>query len=301
MHLTDLRWWQWAIIGLLLGAGAGAIRSYYADIPDQGVTETMSQKIFERDLFRKNTDKAYPYFSSLRVVPFEGREIIIATYTATLRRHEPVEGQKKLKTVTTHEQRMVRVVPDVPYKPTKRFKGDFPKNMTPAQFLDWVAAKHPNLKVKYEYAWWTTARAQFGIWMIGGLVAMGFIWPTTINLMLYRRPWRPKKPREEEYDLDRFGQDPEKSASGPTPETDQANAAALDSNIEEMEAQLAASSASASPDTASGETSIAQTPVRKLDGGPLEAPQEQQSAEDKKDYAGQFYPTVAHAPKRKEE
>ncbi len=291
MHLTDLRWWQWAIIGLLLGSLAGYVRSFYADIPDSGVRETLSQTEFERNLFRKNHDREYPYFDSLKVVPWEDRQIIIGRYTAVQRHRDP-KNPKAKPTITLHE-RTFRMVPDLPYKPTNRFKGDFPKNMTLVQFLGLVQQHHPELKVHYSYDWWAAPKAQFGMWIGGSLVLFGLVWPTTINLLLFGRPWRPKQPKED-YDLDRFEKS-EPAAAPPPTEVDQE---ALHSQIAAIEAELETTAVAAN---GPGDTTTdGPAPVRKLDGGPLELGSNAEPAKEDKEYKGEFYPTATHASKRKE-
>jgi hypothetical protein len=291
MHITDLKWWQWAIVGLFLGALAGSVRSFYADIPDSGVRQTLSQKEFERDLFRKNEDRAYPFFEDLKVVPWEDRQIIIGRFM-DVRRHRDPKNHKAKPTITTQE-RIFRVVPDVPYKPTARFKGDFPKDLTPVKFLAWVQQKHPELKVQYRYDWWTAPKAQFAMWIGGSVVLFGLVWPTTINLLLFGRPWRPKQPKED-YDLDRF----EKTEPTPPPAPTEADHDALHSQIAAIEAELETGAASGvSPSGISVEAPAA---IRKLDAGPLEGGATAEQTQEEKDYAGEFYPTATHVPKRNE-
>jgi hypothetical protein len=290
MHFTDIRWWQWAIVGLLLGALAGSVRSFYADIPDAGVHETLSQKEFERDLFRKNEDGKSPFFDSLKVLPFEDRQIIIGRYTTTQRHRDPKDP--KAKPTITHESKLFRMVPNVPYKPGPRFKGDFPKNLTLVEFLGWVQQHHPTLDVSYHYDWWSAPKAQFAMWIGGSLILFGFVWPVTINFLTFGRPWRPKAPKEE-YDLDRFG----KSEPEPPPEVDQG---AIHSHIAAIEAELetgtTSSDASASPSSATA--TAADAPVRTLNAGPAEAASIPEQTQEKKDYAGEFYPTATHVTKK---
>jgi hypothetical protein len=294
MHFTDMRWWQWAIIGLLLGALAGSVRSFYADIPDAGVHETLSQKEFERDLFRKSSDGKSSYFDSLKVVPFENRQIIIGEYTVTAHHRDP--KNPKARPTVTHESRRFRMVPTVPYKPGPRFKGDFPKNLTVAEFLGWVQQHHPALNVRYRYNSWDTPKTQFAMWIGGSVLLFGLVWPVTINFLTFGRPWRPKPPKEE-YDLDRFGKGEPEPPPPPPPEVDHG---AIHSQIAAIEAELeAGTTASTAPAPSSTvEDRPADASVRKLDAGPLEAPSTRDESQEKKDYAGEFYPTTTHVTKK---
>jgi hypothetical protein len=156
--------------------------------------------------------------------------------------------------------------------------------------LDYLAAaktKRPG--IAYTYGWWTDRRAMYAIGGVGGLVVIGGIWPTVLNLLLGAGFGRQKKPAEE-YDLDRF-----KGETAPT------NAAVVASG-EELEAQLDARLQELQSDMAgvksNGEAGKPkEAAVKKLDSQPVEA-EVVKSVEKAKEFTGEFYP-VARGPLEK--
>jgi hypothetical protein len=162
------------------------------------------------------------------------------------------------------------------------------------EFLDALRAKRPNLKMpKYRYPWWEQPKFVVYTWTIGGLVVIGGIWPTVINLLVFRRFFRPKtekKPKEKWWRRRKVAVAAAKVASGPV------DYSAVKTQISQMEEGLAGFLKPAKVDVET-EAENAQV-VKKLSGEALEttAPTK---AEEEKEYGGQYYPTVAHAPVHK--
>lgn len=136
---------------------------------------------------------------------------------------------------------------------------------------------------------WRTRPVTVAMFALGGLVLVGGVWPTVIQLLVGAGFARPPKPKEPAYDLDRFGHTSEAVAEAPPPvETD----AALASRVEQLEEELLADLA-ATEATRREEPAMVAPPVRDLKAEPLEPVTEAAKPGADVTYAGEYYP-VAH-------
>jgi hypothetical protein len=164
---------------------------------------------------------------------------------------------------------------------------------TVTQFLDRM--KERNAEISYLYAWYREPKWMYTVGVVGGLVVIGGIWPTLLNLMIGAGFGRP--PREkDEYDLDRFKGEPEpEKAPAPTGLTD-----ADRKQLAELEAELAKKVGDGTVATATATAEETQeTEIRKLDARPAEPlpPPPVQPPPEKKEYRGEYYPTAKGKPK----
>jgi prepilin-type N-terminal cleavage/methylation domain-containing protein/prepilin-type processing-associated H-X9-DG protein len=145
------------------------------------------------------------------------------------------------------------------------------------------------LKVPFRYAWWAnpiwSRSALFG----SSTLVVGVAWPLLLRLLV-RAGYGPKIV-ESEYDLNRFSSEPEQSK--PKPEMTDADLAKVRELDQMIEANLSQSDTS---DTVAIAPSAKPATIQRLAGGPLES-SAGLTAQEQKDYEGQFYP-VAH-PKNK--
>lgn len=161
---------------------------------------------------------------------------------------------------------------------------------TVLNFLAAAKAKQP--EIQYTYGWWTERRAMYAIGGVGGLVMIGGIWPTVLNLLLGAGFGRQKKPAEA-YDLDRFKGEtkPAKVAVVATGEEMEAVEAQFDARLQELQTDMAGVKSN-------GEVGKPKEPaVKKLDSQPVETVVTK-SAEGAKEFTGEFYP-VARGPVEK--
>lgn len=122
--------------------------------------------------------------------------------------------------------------------------------------------------------------------MIGTFLIVGVIWPTLLAVMIKGGLGRMKP---EEYDLSRFKGGPEPAVAAAPVAVNKGDMQRLRELEESMEATLKAS-ATAAP--AVETTPPPPSEVKKLAGGPADAPVVPVPQEEKKDYQGEYYPVA---------
>lgn len=159
-------------------------------------------------------------------------------------------------------------------------------------FLKKVQATHPAWNIRFTYAWWLEPKAQFAIWTLGGLLVIGGIWPFVVNLLSFGRLTHPPRPKKEA-DLSYVPSVPEAAAAKAT-----LDPAELAAHIQELEKNLEGFVQPGVAPSPQGQAPKPVPAVRKLEAEALKAPKAiKPQAEKPRHYAGEFYPTVAHAPK----
>ncbi|MGA2441138.1 MAG: hypothetical protein ABSH08_09270 [Tepidisphaeraceae bacterium] len=143
------------------------------------------------------------------------------------------------------------------------------------------------IPISFHYRWLESSRYGFEAWMIGTFLIVGVIWPTLLTVMIKGGLGKMKP---EEYDLSRFKGGPAPAvAAAPAAVVSKGDMDRLRELEESMEATLKAS-ATAAPAV---ETAPAPVPeVKKLAGGPADAPHVPMPQEEKKDYEGEYYPVA---------
>ncbi len=125
--------------------------------------------------------------------------------------------------------------------------------------------------------------------MIGTFLLVGVIWPALLAVLIKGGLGRTKP---EEYDLRRFNAGPEPAAAAkPATAVSKGDMQRLRELEQSMEATLK-ESATAAPSVAAAEAAPAAPAVKKLAGGPADAPAAPIPVEEKKDYQGEYYPVV---------
>jgi hypothetical protein len=159
-------------------------------------------------------------------------------------------------------------------------------------YLDELNRKYGKGTVSYRYAWWEARWAVMTIYPLAGLLVIGGVWPTVLQL-LYGAGLGGKSKKEEEYDLSRFKGRSAPAAPKRVGMTDADRAqlaaveAALEKNLQPSETVSPAKAGSGKP---------LEAEVRKLDGGSLEAKPEEKPVGVKTHGigAGDYYPTEIH-------
>jgi hypothetical protein len=145
------------------------------------------------------------------------------------------------------------------------------------------------IPISIHYHWWESSKFGYETWMIGTFLIVGVIWPTLLGVMVRGGLG---KMTPEEYDLSRFkgGRDP---ATMPKPTAPQVTQSDMD-KLRDLEAALAENLKAGAVATAPApEKSPEPAPaVKKLAGGPAEAPAAPKAPDEPVDYQGEFYPVV---------
>jgi hypothetical protein len=309
MQIEDIKRWQWAILGLLAGlAFAYAWQDH--DVTGDKTYEMaeIKQLVFERDALAKSNKSGQPILQDVRVEP------PVQDYQGYMR--QIVTGKRlRLSKVDQHEY----LVPfyyyaAAPYEARILPPGVPPlaKDATVMTFL--AVAQKANPILHFRFAWEMESKASMALWATGGLVLIGGVWPTVLNLLLGAGLGRPPKTEEEkaneEY-LKRFGKRKQKAkavlaAKGPT----DADFAQLDQMNKSLESELGTAGvfATAAPPTAA-DSAAAAPAVATLNATPAsgEAAQkpemERREGETEEEFrkrfsAGDFYPVSRGAKKK---
>ena len=132
--------------------------------------------------------------------------------------------------------------------------------------------------VGYSNAWWETPTGAMSLWMGGGAVLVGGVWPFILNFLVGAGLGR--KPKEEEYDLGRF-------KSEPVSETKKELSEEERRRLEELEEELAARLGGAGDQP---RTEIIQAPAPAKELASEVGVQVPLGPEEQKDYEGEYYP-----------
>lgn len=153
--------------------------------------------------------------------------------------------------------------------------------------------------VTFEYNWWREPRLNFAVCIALSLLAVGGVWPTLINLMVYGTLFRPKAEKTEGADL--------RHVKSRTEETKKPTGATVtDEDMEQLlkmeadlEAKLKASGHTITTGPAPVQSAHADAPVRKLGAGeaPVAATPDETEKADFERRAGDYYP-IAHGKKK---
>jgi len=174
----------------------------------------------------------------------------------------------------------------------------FVANATAMPIMEFLAKmKAQNPEIGYRYAWYRDPQFAYAFGAGAGLVVLGGVWPTLLNLMIGAGFGRPAR-KKENYDLDRFGNGEDVAAAAAAKEMSEADLAQLraaELNLEKsLGAGLGAKGAPGSTD--------AEPEIRKLSDTPVDPqPAVAESPKDADDieFRGEFYPT-ARAKKKDE-
>jgi hypothetical protein len=161
-------------------------------------------------------------------------------------------------------------------------------------------AKHPYAApVPYKFAWIETPKGAYPVYSLGGLVVIGLIWPTIVQLLVGAGFGRGPS-EDDEYNLARY-----KGSSTSAGKAKVAVSVAEADQLAQLEAELEAklkSGALAEPGDAPVRTAPTAVPIPVLSAGPLEAPKEEaQKQAQRKGYGadqGDYYPTEVHGKKK---
>jgi hypothetical protein len=285
MQIEDLKRWHWIVIGL----AAGLVLSYlYASIEPGSRGDSMAQERFERFVTNRPYQGEHPWLTDVKVYPDRDGMTVVTGYY--------LEPGRNL-------YNPFRFISQTPYQPLARIRDNRPpdweqsEQQTVRKYLEHHAAEREHLSVRY--MWTHEPRFIYMIWTGAAVAIIGGIWPTIIGLLTAAGMGR-RRAAEPEYDLDRFkgGDEPELQPQQKR-EVTQEDIDQLAAVEAELQRRLAAHGGDEPPAAAEQETT--EQPIRQLDGRPLEHAAQQQAEDERRSYAGEFYPTVAHVPKSKKE
>lgn len=282
MAVHHISRWVWLLLGLVLGLLFDQLERAPKASWSQAYGQSISQDEFEagiqeRLLIGRRFRNLVIYPERVRDIDGSSRDVhlVVGDYASRFE----YRGQSPQP---VWERRCF--VAEAPYRPSAWQNGPAPSMPSVLSYLDGLRKTDSGLS--YRYAWWRQPPWSTTFWAGCGVLVIGILWPTLIDLLTYGKLIRPRSK----------GIDLRKESAAPAPsepvvsETDLQRAAEL---AEEIEAALRAQGAIEEPVTAP--QPAAQPP--KLDAGPLEPanveapPQLTEFAQDQDD----FYPTERHA------
>jgi hypothetical protein len=308
MQIEDLKRWHWALVGLVAGL-VFAFTWQDHDVVGNKTYEMaeIKQVMFEKDALSKSRDSEQPILQNVKVEPpvrdYMNRPVQI------------VIGQRLRFNQKDQKDYLVPFYyyAAIPYKPRIDVPGAAPlkPDATVQDYL--LEAKGVNKALSFRYAWEYESHWFTALWAIGGVVVVGGIWPSVLQILLGAGLGRPPKSaaeKENEDYLSRFGKGPRDpkpvlAAKGPT----EADKDRLDEMNTALESQLAAAGVFATAGAPAASQTSDDTPaapaIVALNAGPTEpsvaaeAAHHQETEEErrKRFAAGDFYP-VARGTKK---
>src|SRR5256886_9807561 len=219
MRVEDLKRWQWAIVGLILGLGF----SFWLGLtgPERAMADrsTLSTSEFEKLLLLR-TDSGTPALSHIRPYRMPDGSYWLSADWFVRRRAEPAAHYVPVK-ILAPTPYIPRQEPPAK-KPDANFRGyskeslallsqppvvlDISKidpKFTVVDYLALVKQKVPD--VDFSTRWWDQEPLRSGVFGLGGMVLFGGLCPLLVDLLVkLGLGKRSEKPIEPEYDLSRF-------------------------------------------------------------------------------------------------
>ena len=309
MHLENLRFWHWTIIGLLAGALFGGDKLTQGAWFDIEGLETMDQPTFDHEIagmiVANRSDRrliqAYhadqPMLKNLVIHPPVEDEpthsywITGKYYRVYVDNVKP--GDASTPIVNREDWVPFRYRAAVPYRSTAAAAGSYP---TVVEYLAAVKKKYPTAAVPSRFAWWEQSMPTMLLPAAAGLLIIGIAWPLTLMLMqgagLARAPAPSVKlPKQ-------------RNLSGPAKAAK--DHSADDQKLADLNAQmdkaLAGYGASGASPVSEDSVAAAKLSSPKVLPGAAAAPAAPPSKEEiSRQYGGVFYPVVKkNTPKKKE-
>lgn len=278
MSLDQLKRWHWCAIGAIAGLMVGVTRPGEESAPTRRSIEPAN---FEALLLAPDRIDNVRPLTDIKVYPLKGDRYSVEFDELM----QTKQGEVYVPRCTDAQTPYTASVDPPPNSVAK----DHP--YTIVDHLNRLQARYPN-KFSYAVAWWAAPRWACAIWMAGGLVVAGGIWPMLLNI-LTGAGFRSKKKMDQRYDLSRFGMRP------------QAKTPAFSELPEELRAEVDEFNTRLKNDLSDrqiGDPSLAAAmPIAPLEVKTLpddvQAP-EIRKEEEQKEYEGEFYPTERIKPHR---
>jgi hypothetical protein len=277
MSLTRIPRLVWILIGLAVGAGGAHLRQslWSGDFSRYGV-QIKNAKTFEAALLEKTGDS-----QAFRRVTVYPEEIVAATghkvpvHVVAGEFNGPAQGSERGDpNFVAGQWRPAYFVAEIPYRSAP----------TVMAYLDGQRSRG----VTFTFAWWRRPAWWYGLHVLAGVLAVGIVWPTVINLLAFGTINQP--PREKAAALP-----PSRPAAAPAPG---ASPEALDAAVaaygDALEASMAADGSPSPPLAAAAATAraaaaLSSAPV--VAAGPAGEDSHKAFGADREDY----YPTELKA------
>jgi hypothetical protein len=296
MGIEAVKRWHWIFLGALIGlALAYAWSSVGSSVEGYRAADSIR---FEQELTLKDQASGQPFIKGIVIHPpedsFDGR-VNVVTYKKLAKDKEGRIGWLNK-----------RLIAKIPYKPA--LPGAVPPSDNPTiqGYLQQVASQ--NNTVRFKYGWWLEPTKAMMLGCIGGMVVIGGIWPTLLNVMLGAGFGRKTDPEEEALKRARPGFDwaslLRRSKSSQPAGAHGGVSSGDQRHVQEVADAYARNlQPTGQGHGAAGATAVDEGPVRKLEAGPLEAakPMPKPGDDDEIEVKGEYYPVLIHHKKHHDE
>ncbi len=291
MDVADFKRWHWVAIGLMAGLVLSGMRIFFGPAYRDSTARTLSQEQFESALLRPALSMQVR--NMVLHPPDKAGNCWVTGDFSEIKSYAGPGGDNEGPRTPMQITGPFKYKAAANYKPRLWLQG-MPRGQTALRaYLDAITARMPGKTVSYRYAWWEHNSAVLAIWTGGTVFLVGGLWPTLLNILIGASFASRRVHKEHAYDLSRFGKGPE------TPIASAVSTSGEQADLAEMAAELEKElQAEPSPAASLSMPSPPPAPVRVLAGKELEAPVS--LPEDEKHYAGEFYPTAAHASQEDE-
>jgi hypothetical protein len=284
MDIASLPRSVWVVLGLLLGALGGYQWSSISDTMD-GIARA-SQIRFEQDLMMKAQDGS-PLIKGIVVhpplySPADRGEVNIVTY-------------KRLAQDRNGKHWWIDkcFVAKIPFEPMSGLVAASP-NLTVESYL--LALAKQNSGVKYNYGWWMKPKNATMLGAAIGLVLIGGLWPSLINLMIGAG----FGPKREKKGVSLWSVKNKKAREAPKPVVSAEQIQQVADITAAYQQNLGTDIGIDTPaPPAAGKS--AEPGVRQLQTAALEEAKPVAGNEDDIEVKGEFYPVLIHHQKKKDE
>jgi hypothetical protein len=301
MGIENLNRFHWMIIGAMVGVVLSLVW-----VGAAGNVEGLSssdQSVFERDLLLKDAG-GQPLVTGIVVHPQEfspsdGIDVNPVTYKRLARDRKGNFAWKDKWFVAS-----------IPYRPSISGRITMPANrdsLTIQTYLDEIAKT--NNFVKYRYGWWLVRNNAMLVGGMGGLVVIGGIWPTLLNIMLTaglgprkREPKLTKEEKRKAGSLWSYKSRPE-TDKPVRPQVTAQDRARLDRVADEYEKNLKAAGMELTSSAPTGKTDTNKpAEVRKLTATTLDTSTTKTDSDDETELKyKEYYPVVVHHHKHQDD
>ncbi len=278
MRFEDLRRWHWIVIGLMVGLAMGYL---HADVEPPANHRSMKQSKFEQEIARRPVS-GYPMIRNVIIYPavptgVESANRLVPSWIAWMRfQYREPTPSKENPNAWTYQTWWCES------------DASATKEARPAVLarLDELAKDRPHMQ--YRYCWWSRPAASYAVWAVGSVGMIGGIWPSLVNMLVGAGMGMKseRKPKNRWWKRDKKtaqvrSESIEIAADGTSVPASPVKAAEPEMDLEQEVARLLSGKKSALPLPAEKLTPVSEKP------------------KEKKEYGGQYWPSVAHAGKKK--
>jgi hypothetical protein len=282
MGIENIKRWQWMLIGALIGlAFAYTWTSNVGEIEEVTGSDLAT---FERDVQFQEPRSGKPLVSDIIIQPptqsFQG-PVNVVTYKRLAH-----DRQGQFWYLDKH------LVARIPFKPIDPRLASSDPNFTIETFLSELAKQ--NNFVKYHYAWWLEPKDALLIGAAVGVVVIGILWPTLLNLLVTGGLASKREPKSAK---DKSSLWYTKSSSTSPQQTKPKVSAEDEQRLRDLTEAYDRLTPASAPPPDQQQPAVVQ-PVSKLEGGPLAKAAEIKKEEDDIEVKGEYYPVLIHHKKQ---